>query len=258
MPKTPWGETVDIVLNPLGVISRMNMGQIYELYCGLISRHVANLIIKGVSKSDIIKLFSTVTKSLDTTTNNQFSTQFVNNFKKLSDAKFKLMVNQIKQTGFIPIIVPPFQAPTYKQILVLIKKLKLQTGYHLTLPEYNTKTKSRVPFGYLYIAKLEHIGEMKTHSRSTGPVTGKVLQPTAGKRHEGGQRMGEGDTWALASYNCPTLISEFFGPLSDDLVSKNEILTEIIQTGNADFRETKTSPTKDLLNAYFVSLMLGG
>lgn len=258
MPRTPWGETVDIVLNPLGVISRMNMGQIYELYCGLISRHVANLIIKGASKSDIIQLFSTVTKTLDTTNNNKFSTQFINNFKKLSDAKFKLMVNQIKQSGFIPIIIPPFQAPSYKQILQVIKKLKLQTAYYMTLPEYNTKTKSPVPFGYLYIAKLEHIGQMKAHARSTGPMTGKYRQPTAGKRREGGQRMGEGDTWALASYNCPTLISEFFGPLSDDLVTKNEIITEIIQTGDADFRPAKTSPTKDLLNAYFISLMLGG
>jgi len=258
MPRTPWGDTVDIVMNPLGVISRMNMGQMYELYCGLISKHIANLIIKGASKSDIIKLFSTVMKSLDTSNNNQFSTQFINNFKKLSDAKFKLMVNQIKQTGFTPIIIPPFQGPTYKQILEAIKKLKLQTAYHLTLPEYNTKTKTPVPFGYLYIAKLEHIGEMKTHSRSTGPVTGKMLQPTAGKRREGGQRMGEGDTWALASYNCPTLLSEFFGPLSDDIVTKNEIITEIIQTGDADFRPPKASPTKDLLNAYFTSLMLGG
>jgi len=258
MPRTPWGETVDIILNPLGVISRMNMGQIYELYCGLISRHVANLIIKGASKSDIIKLFSVVMGSLDTSDNNKFSTQFINNFKKLSDSSFKLMVNQVKQSGFIPVIIPPFQGPTYKQILEVIKKLKLQTGYYMTLPEFNTKTYSPVPFGYLYIAKLEHLGEMKAHSRSTGPMTGKYHQPTAGKRHEGGQRMGEGDTWSMASYNCPILISEFFGPLSDDVVTKNEIITEIIQTGDADFRQTKASPTKDLLNAYFVSLMLGG
>lgn len=258
MPRTPWGEKLDIVLNPLGVISRMNMGQIYEMYCGLISKHVANLIKRGASKADIIKLFTTVASSLDTSKNNKFSSQFVNSFKKLSDAKFKLMVEQIKVSGFTPIIVPPFQGPTYKQILALLKKLKLQTGYHLTLPEYNTKTASKVPFGYLYIAKLEHIGEMKAHARSTGPVTGKIGQPTGGKSREGGQRVGEGDTWALASYNCPTVLSELFGPLSDDTVSKNEIISEIIQTGDAEFRETKVSPTKDLLNAYFTAMMLGG
>jgi DNA-directed RNA polymerase subunit beta len=258
MPRTPWGETVDIVLNPLGVVSRMNMGQMYELYCGLISKHIANLIKKGASKTDIINMFTAVSKSLDTSKNNQFSSLFIKNLKALSNAKFSEMVNQIKQTGFTPIIIPPFQGPSYKQILALVKKLKLQTGYRLTLPEYNVKTQGPVPFGYLYIAKLEHIGEMKAHARSTGPMTGKIGQPTAGKRREGGQRMGEGDTWALASYNCPTLLSEFFGPLSDDVVTKNEIITEIIQTGDANFRPSKVSPTKDLLNAYFTSMMLGG
>ena len=136
--------------------------------------------------------------------------------------------------------------------------MDLKTGYHLKLPEFNTKTKSAVPVGYLYISKLEHIGEMKVQSRSTGPTVGKTLQPTAGKQREGGQKMGEGDTWALASYNCPIMLSEFFGPLSDDVVTKNEMITEIVQTGDTDFKPTKSSPTKDLLNAYFIGLMLGG
>ena len=87
-------------------------------------------------------------------------------------------------------------------------------------------------------------------------MVGKTLQPTAGKRREGGQRMGEADTYALLSYNCPLTLSEFFGPLSDDVVTKNEIITDIIQTGEADWRETKASPTKDLLNAYFIAMML--
>ena len=108
------------------------------------------------------------------------------------------------------------------------------------------------------MAKLEHIGKDKLHARSTGPMVGKIGQPTGGKSREGGQRMGEGDTWALASYNCPTLLSEFFGPMSDDVVTKNEILTEIIQTGSAEFKPTKVSPTKDLLNAYFTSMMIKG
>jgi DNA-directed RNA polymerase beta subunit len=258
MPRTPWGERLDIILNPLGVISRMNMGQIYELYCGLISRYVANQIKRGANKSEVISMFSAVVKGLDTSPNNKFSTKFLANLKKLSTAQYNKMIDQIKNAGYIPIIVPPFKAPSHKQILPLLKKFNLKTGYNLSLPEFNTKTKNSVPFGYLYIAKLEHIGKDKLHSRSTGPTVGKILQPTGGKRREGGQRMGEGDTWSLASYNCPHLLSEFFGPLSDDVVTKNEILTDIIQTGEADFRATKSSPTKDLLNAYFTSLMLGG
>lgn len=258
MPKTPWGDTVDIILNPLGVISRMNMGQIYEMYCGLISKYIANKISEGIPYTQAISLFKTVMKGLDTSPNAKFSTQFINNIKKLSTAQYKKMSEQIKQSGFVPLIMSPFQAPTYKHIIPVLKKLGLKTGYQLKLPEFNTKTKTPVPFGYLYMAKLEHIGEAKVHARSTGPMVGKIGQPTGGKAREGGQRLGEGDTWALASYNCPILLSEFFGPMSDDVVTKNEILTEIIQTGAADFRKTKTSPTKDLLNAYFTSMMLKG
>ncbi len=98
----------------------------------------------------------------------------------------------------------------------------------------------------------------KMHSRSTGPVTTKTFQPTAGKRREGGQKVGEGDTWALASYNAEKLLQEMFGPLSDDGRSKNEMINEIIENGHAEFKETKQSPTRDLLKAYFVGLMLEG
>ena len=108
----------------------------------------------------------------------------------------------------------------------------------------------------MYITKLEHIASEKLHARATGPTVGKILQPTGGKRREGGQRIGEGDTHAMIAYNVPLTLSEFFGPMSDDVVSKNEIITDIIQTGDADFRVTKASPTKDLLNAYFIAMML--
>jgi len=257
MPRTPWGETVDIIHNPLGVLGRMNMGQMYELYCGLISKGLANRIIKSKSKAEVLKLLKSVLSFLDTSSNKKYTSQLVNSVSKFSTQQFNKMVQQIKNTNSVPIIIPPFQAPKHTEIKNALKFLGLQSGYNMKLPEFNTKTKNKVPFGYQYMAKLEHLGAEKIHSRSTGPSTGKTKQPTSGKRREGGQRMGEGDTWALTSYNCTTLLSEFFGPLSDDTVTKNEIITEIIQTGDADFKPTKTSPTKDLLNAYFVSLMLG-
>jgi DNA-directed RNA polymerase beta subunit len=257
MPRTPWGERVDIIHNPLGVLSRMNMGQIYELYCGLISKSMADRIVKTKSKSEIIKLMKAVFSKLDASKNQKFSTKFINNLTKLSAPQFNKMVDQIRLTDSVPIIVPPFQGPSNKNIAEALKIMGLKTGYNLKLPEYNTNTKSKVPFGYQYMSKLEHIGEMKVHARSTGPTATKTKQPLAGKRREGGQRMGEGDTWALAAYNCPTVLSEMFGPLSDDVATKNEIITDIIQTGDAEFRPTKVSPTKELLNSYFVSLMLG-
>jgi DNA-directed RNA polymerase beta subunit len=257
MPRTPWGETVDIIMNPLGVTGRMNMGQIYELYCGLISKEVAKRMVKVTRLQGIALMKSVITK-LDNTKDKKISTSLIAAFNKMSDTKYKKMLSQVEKNKFIPIVIPPFQSPNNKSIMEVLKLLKLKTGYKLKLPKYNTTTQNAVPFGYEYVSKLEHIGDAKLHSRSTGPTTGKSGQPTAGKRKEGGQRIGEGDTWALSSYNCPTVLSEFFGPMSDDFASKNEMMSEIIQTGKTDFKETKMSPTRDLLRAYFTSLMLGG
>jgi DNA-directed RNA polymerase beta subunit len=236
----------------------MNLGQIYELYCGLISRMLARHIIKeGKNKATVINMMKPVLTLLDATPKKEISSRMIANLSRMSEAQFKLMMQQIKYAEGVPIIVPPFKDPSYKHILQALKFMKLQPAYHLTLPRYGgIKTHYAVPFGYLYVSKLEHIGEMKLHARSTGPTTAKTLQPTSGKRREGGQKMGEGDTWALIAYNAPYAIAEFFGPLSDDIKSKNEIISDIIQKGYADYREPQVSPTKNLLNAYFTALLL--
>ncbi|MHA1167462.1 MAG: hypothetical protein ACTSRU_06545 [Candidatus Hodarchaeales archaeon] len=174
----------------------------------------------------------------------------------MSAAMFKVLINQVQKSEFYPIIVPPFQSPDHKHIKKALTILGLKTGYKLTLPEYNTKTGRAVPCGYMYISKLEHLGAEKIYGRSTGPVTGKTGQPTSGKRREGGQRLGELDTYSFISYNAPHVLAEFMGPLSDDYITKEEILAEIIQTGEAEYKEPKVSPGRDLLNSYFVSLML--
>lgn len=258
MPRTPWGEPVDIVLNPIGVINRMNIGQLYEMYCGLISKAMAQKIMAAKSKAEVIAIFKSVMINLDNTKDRIFSTGLINNLIKSSDAQFKRMMEQIIKNKSVPIIVPPFQAPKAPQIMAALKAMSLKPKYPMYLPKYNTRTQSEVPFGYVYMTKLEHIGELKLHSRSTGPTKSKTGQPTEGKRKEGGQRMGEGDSWSLASYNAITVLSEFFGPMSDDLNTKNAIITDIVQTGNAAFRKTKTSPTRDLLKSYLTAMMLGG
>jgi DNA-directed RNA polymerase beta subunit len=256
MPRTPWGESLDIIFNPLGVLGRMNMGQMYELYCGLISKAVAGFITKSNNRAQITKVIKDVYGFLDKTNNKEYTAKFVGNLNRMSDAQFKTMVQQIRSKGVVPIIVPPFASPNNQDIMRALNYLKLKSAYTLSLPEFNTKTKNPVPVGYLYLAKLEHIGDIKLHARATGPTVGKTLQPTAGKRRDGGQRLGEGDTWAMISYNTPITMSEFLGPMSDDIKTKNEMITDIIQTGEAQFRETQASPTKDLLNAYFTGMML--
>jgi DNA-directed RNA polymerase beta subunit len=170
--------------------------------------------------------------------------------------KFKVLINEVKKTGFYPIIIPPFKAPGANDIKKALDVLNLKTSYTLTLPEYNVKTKSPVSVGYMYMCKLEHLGGEKIYGRSTGPVTSKTSQPTSGKQHEGGQRLGELDTYSFISYNVPHVLAEFMGPLSDDYITKEEILADIVKNGEAGYKEPKISPARDLLNSYFVSLML--
>jgi len=256
MPRTPWGERIEYIMNPIGIIGRMNVGQLLELYTGLISRDLASRALQMKTKAQVLTLLRQVYPKLDGSNKQEFSGEFLKNFAKLSDTKFKMFMKQIQNTNFVPVIIPPFKAPTHQSIHQVLKLLKLKTGYYLNLPEYNTKTKKPVPVGYMYMNKLEHISEEKTHSRSTGPVTGKTKQPTSGKRREGGQRLGEMDTYAFISYNCTTLLSELMGPLSDDHVTKNEIISDIVQKGKAEFRVPKTSPARDLLSSYMTALCL--
>ncbi|MHA1816621.1 MAG: hypothetical protein ACTSX1_11480, partial [Candidatus Heimdallarchaeaceae archaeon] len=255
MPRTPWGEKIEILANPLGLISRMNLGQLYELYCGLMSKDLGSRIPK-LTKAKAVDLIGSVYGKLDKSRNKEYTRVLTENIQSLSSPKYNVFVEQIKKKGFYPIIIPPFKAPNYKDIKAALKVLNLKTGYPLHLPEYNIKTEKPVPVGYMYIAKLEHLADAKIHGRSTGPVSQKTAQPTAGKRREGGQRIGEADTYCFISYDCPSVLAEFMGPLSDDYITKEEIISEIVQTGQAEYKEPKLNPAKDLLNSYFISLML--
>lgn len=256
MPRTKDGEPVDIILNPLGIIGRMNLGQLFELYIGLISKELGKKAVELNNKEKFVKLLQKVLPLLDTTKQKTISNRFISKVKSLSDKKFKQFMDQIKKDKGVPIIIPPFKGPKHSQVYSALKELGLESGYNLKLPEYNTSTKQKVPVGYMYISKLEHMAAEKIHSRSTGPVTGKVMQPTAGKRKGGGQRLGEGDSYSLISYNAVNTLQEFFGPLSDDPMTKNEIISDVVQNGNAEYREPKRNESKQMVNAYFTALML--
>jgi DNA-directed RNA polymerase beta subunit len=255
MPRTPFGETIDVILNPIGILNRMNPGQLYEMYCGLISRTLGKAL-PTLTKSKAIAVIKQVYTILDGSKNKIVSQTFISNLSKMSDLQFKRVLEQVKNRGFFPIVVPPFKAPKYNEIAKALKTVGLKPAYQLYLPEYRTKTIHEVPVGYMYISKLEHLGEAKIYGRASGPVTGKIAQPTSGKQREGGQRLGELDTYSFISYNCINVLAEFLGPLSDDYIVKEELNSDILQTGHAKYKEAKITPAKDLLNAYFISLML--
>ena len=103
----------------------------------------------------------------------------------------------------------------------------LKPRYRLKLKEFDIVT-DPVAVGYVYEQKLEHMSSKKIASRGVGPYVSTTLAPTAGKKRGGGQQMGENDLYGLLSWDTPVLIDEFFGPLSSDHVTKNEMVSECI------------------------------
>lgn len=255
MPLTPWGDRVDLVLNTLGVPGRMNTGQICELHTGLVAKELANRIQK-MDREKFTSLYQRVLTFMDGTNNKDYSKSVIQKTKAMSDEQYKKMVSQIKECGFMSIIAVPFKSPTRDDILKALSILGLKPRYPLKLHKHGDMVTDPVAVGYIYEQKLEHMSAKKIASRGVGPYVSTTLAPTAGKKHGGGQQLGENDLYGLLAWDTPVVIDEFFGPLSSDHVTKNEMISEIIQTGKTNFKEYKTNPVKDRMSAYMLAIHL--
>lgn len=259
MPITPWGEPIDVIVNPIAIINRMNPGTLYELYTGLIAKFLAKQVVElgPIKTVKAMKLISDVYTTLDVTKDKALSRSLIKAFTSTSDKHYANYIKKIEESGYIlPIIIPPFQTPTKEMIYRAMTIVGAKTAYPLILPEYKTKTKNAVAVGYLYYKKLEQQAEYKVSARSVGKYSQTTSQPIAGSAQGGGQRLGEFDTWAIASHGAEILLKELLGPLSDHKKTKDEILFDIIQHGQANYREPQLGTTKSRLDAYLISMML--
>jgi DNA-directed RNA polymerase subunit beta len=260
MPMSPWGERIQIIYNPLSVVNRMNPGQLYEMYVSTIAKFAAKQLVAWGSKKTkkavdyIVKIY----RGLDNTKGKKYSSDIAKLFNSMSALKYSNFIKDIEARNyFLPIIVPQFKTPTRKQIQDVMKFVGVKSSYNLALPEYGgKKTLRKASVGYMYFNKLEQQASIKMGARSTAMYQSKTLQPTAGKKRDGGQRAGEADVNMILSHGATHVLKEFLGPLSDDQSTKNEIISEIIQTGSASYREPRTSPTRNLLSVYMTSLGL--
>jgi len=259
MPRSPWGDPVELCYNGLSIINRMNAGQLYELYISTISKLAAIKIVNNGPKKTqkILNYLSKIYRGLDNTKGQKLSLDVMRYFKSMNPSQWSNLVQQLINNNYIlPIVVPQFQVPTRRQIQNVMKETGLKSAYNLYLPEYRKKTIMPVAVGWMYFQKLEQQSSIKLSARSTSMYQSKTMQPTAGKKSGGGQRSGEMDVNSLLSHGAVNVLKEFFGPLSDDQGSKNQIISSIIQTGSANYIEPRTSPTRDLLNAYMTGLGL--
>lgn len=255
MPITPWGERIDLIYNPISIINRMNPGQLMEMHTGLISRKLAQLIETSPRKK-FESTFGEVLKILDKTKDKTYSKNVISALKKLGDKEYERLKEYYKQKRFIPIISPPFKGPKKDDILKALSFLNLKPTYKLKLPEFNKYTDDEIGIGYIYVFKLEHLSEKKLHARSTGPYVAKTLAPTGGKKRGGGASLGELDLYSLLAYDTKYLIDEFYGPLSNDHKAKNNMISEIVRTGETSFQTSLEDPVREMFVQYMTAIHL--
>ncbi|MEE3292902.1 MAG: DNA-directed RNA polymerase subunit beta, partial [Pseudomonadota bacterium] len=223
MPYLEDGTTVDIVLNPLGVPSRMNVGQVLETHLGWASNHlgrqIGNMIDSQAAPSDVRKKLVDIYKHAEGT----------EDLDALSDDEVIELADNLR--GGVPIATPVFDGASEAEIKQMLKLAGLPESGQTLLIDGRTGEKFDRPVtvGYMYMLKLNHLVDDKMHARSTGPYSLITQQPLGGKAQFGGQRFGEMEVWALEAYGASYTLQEMLTVKSDDVVGRTAMYENIVR-----------------------------
>ena len=227
MPYMKNGKPVDVVLNPLGVPSRMNVGQILETHLGWACAELGEKI------NQIIKQHNNIRKR-DELIHNILKKVYGDNIyekkiKPLKDKEFDdLIVNLLPG---IPVSTPVFDGASVEDVTELLKMAELPSSGQTTLWDGRTGEQfdRKVTVGIIYMLKLHHLVEDKIHARSTGPYSLVTQQPLGGKAQLGGQRFGEMEVWALEAYGAAYTLQEILTVKSDDVAGRTKVYETIVK-----------------------------
>ncbi len=223
MPYMEDGTTVDIVLNPLGVPSRMNVGQVLETHLGWAARELGrqiDLMLKQQTAAAEIR------KLLNNIYNHSGKSE---NLRSLGDEEVLELANNLR--GGVPIATPVFDGAHEEEIKHMLHLAELPESGQTRL--YDGRT--GIPFdrpitvGYMYMLKLNHLVDDKMHARSTGPYSLITQQPLGGKAQFGGQRFGEMEVWALEAYGAAYTLQEMLTVKSDDVAGRTKMYENIVR-----------------------------
>ncbi len=227
MPYREDGRPVDIVLNPLGVPSRMNVGQILETHLGWACKEFGEEVKKLVNENNK-KLEKTekISKFLKSVYGEEI---FNDKVDKLSKTEFKDLCENL-QNG-IAISTPVFDGAKEKDVTEMLELAKLPGSGQTFLWDGRTGEKFDRPVtvGIIYMLKLHHLVEDKIHARSTGPYSLVTQQPLGGKAQLGGQRVGEMEVWALEAYGASYTLQEILTVKSDDVAGRVKVYETIVK-----------------------------
>ena len=232
MPFLPDGTPVDIVLNPLGVPSRMNVGQILETHLGWaakeLGKQLGKLIEETRDRKRIIEWFKEVYAIGDKDGENA---KFIEEFlSSLSDEEFWSVVRDYAERG-IPMATPAFEGADEEAIRALLRKAGLPENGKTIL--YDGRTGEPFDFevtvGYMHMLKLIHMVDDKIHARATGPYSLVTQQPLGGRAQFGGQRLGEMEVWALEAHGAAYTLQEMLTVKSDDIEGRTKVYEAIVK-----------------------------
>ena len=223
MPYMEDGTPVDVVLNPLGVPSRMNIGQVLETHLGWAAKglgHRINDMLEQNAKTEDVRKFLG-----DIYNSDQKGRVNMNSF---SASEIREMAHNLR--GGVPMATPVFDGAPESEIKRLLELANLPVSGQTIL--YNGRTGDPfdrpVTVGYMYMLKLNHLVDDKMHARSTGPYSLVTQQPLGGKAQFGGQRFGEMEVWALEAYGAAYTLQEMLTVKSDDVSGRNQMYKNIV------------------------------
>ncbi len=216
------GTPVDVVLNPLGVPSRMNVGQVLETHLGWAAKGLGIKIGKMLEQH---VQTSEVRKFLDQVYNTSGKQE---DLKSFSDEEINELAGNLK--GGVPMATPVFDGASEAEIKAMLKLADLPESGQTTLFDGRTGEtfERKVTVGYMYMLKLNHLVDDKMHARSTGPYSLVTQQPLGGKAQFGGQRFGEMEVWALEAYGAAYTLQEMLTVKSDDVNGRTKMYKNIV------------------------------
>ena len=223
MPYDEKGEPIDIVLNPLGVPSRMNVGQVLEVHLGAAAKGLGDRI------GDLIDANKRITelRRLITEVYNKIG-QRNEDIKSLSDEELVELADNLR--AGVPMATPVFDGAAETEIKDMLTLAGMDESGQVTLYDGRTGEEfdSKVTVGIMYMLKLNHLVDDKMHARSTGSYSLVTQQPLGGKAQFGGQRFGEMEVWALEAYGAAYTLQEMLTVKSDDVAGRTKMYKNIV------------------------------
>nr|HPG63422.1 DNA-directed RNA polymerase subunit beta [Casimicrobium sp.] len=223
MPYQADGTTVDVVLNPLGVPSRMNVGQILEVHLGWAAKGIGNKIDAMIKQQANVK---EIRGFVETIYHDVGAKQDIKSF---TDGEITELASNLRHG--LPFATPVFDGANEAEIKSMLKLADLPQSGQITLHDGRTGEAFDRPVtvGYMHVLKLHHLVDDKMHARSTGPYSLVTQQPLGGKAQFGGQRFGEMEVWALEAYGAAYTLQEMLTVKSDDVVGRTKVYENIVK-----------------------------